>query len=54
MFPNGYPTEEEVSTPDLWDRFGAEYARVEGKEVPPSKLGMPSIKTVLREVGRTD
>ena len=45
-----YPTEEEVSSPDLWDRFCAEYDRVEGKS--NSKLGRPSKDTVMREVGR--
>ena len=54
LWPNGYPTEEEVSTPDLLERFGAEYDRVEGKANPPSKLGIPSPATVLREVGRKD
>jgi hypothetical protein len=54
LWPNGYPTEEEVSTPDLWKRFGIEYDRIEGKANPPSKLGMPSPATVLREVGRKD
>jgi hypothetical protein len=47
---DNYPTEEEVSTPDLWDRFCAEYDRAEGKST--SKLGRPSKDTVLRVVGR--
>ena len=51
IYPGGnYPTDEEVSTPDLWDRFCAEYDRIEGKS--SSKLGRPSKDTVLREVGR--
>jgi len=50
--PAKYPTEEEVATPDLLKRFGAEYDRVEGRADPPSTLGMPSRATVLREVGR--
>jgi hypothetical protein len=45
-----YPTEEEVSTPDLWLLFCDEYDR--GEEKSRSKLGRPSIETVLREVGR--
>ena len=54
LFSGEYPTEAEVSTPDLWIRFCAEYDRVEGKAKPPSKLGCPSIETLLREVGRKD
>ena len=50
IYPGGkYPAEEEVSTPDLWDRFCAEYDRVEKLN---SKLGRPSKDTVLRVVGR--
>jgi hypothetical protein len=49
-----YPSEAEVSTPDLYDRFGDEYQRVEGKENPPSKYGCPSLDTMLREVGRRE
>jgi hypothetical protein len=52
--PAKYPTEEEVSTPDLLERFGAEYDRVESQANPPSKLGIPSRATVLREVGRQE
>jgi hypothetical protein len=52
--PAKYPTEEEVSTPDLLKRFAEEYERVEGKAKLPSKLGMPSRPTVLREVGRQE
>ena len=52
IYPGGnYPTEEEVAKPDLCCLFCKEYDRVEGKS-PPSKLGMPSKETVLREVGR--
>jgi hypothetical protein len=54
MDPSKYPTEDEVSTPDLWKRFGEEYEKVEGKEKPPSKLGMPSRRTMMREVGRAE
>ena len=51
IYPDGnYPTDEEVSTPDLLYRFGAEYDRVEAKS--NSKFGRPSKDTVLREVGR--
>jgi len=52
--PAKYPTEEEVSTPDLLGRFGAEYDRVEGRANPPSKLNRPSRAVVLREVGRQE
>ena len=32
IYPGGdYPTEEEVSTPDLWCRFCEKYKRIEGK-----------------------
>jgi hypothetical protein len=46
------PTEEELSSNDLWDQFCNEYDRVEAKAKSPSKYGMPSRDTVLREVGR--
>ena len=45
---DNYPTEEEVSTPDLWILFCNEYEQMEGT----SKLGRPSKDTVLRVVGR--
>ena len=50
----GYPTRDEVSDADLYDRFAKEYEKVEGKANPRSRLGMPSLATVLREVGRKD
>lgn len=49
-----YPTIEEVSDVDVWDRFSKEYEKVEGKAKPPSKYGKPSPHTVLREMGRKD
>ena len=52
--PEGYPTRDEVSDADLYDRFAKEYEKVEGKANPRSRLGMPSLATVLREVGRKD
>jgi hypothetical protein len=58
MFPDGnYPSEEELSTPDLRDRFITAYADVEGKESqssPPSRYGIPSMSTMLREIGRKE
>jgi hypothetical protein len=54
LYPDGYPTEEEVPTVDLLASFEAEYDRIEGQQVPPSALGMPSDRTVLREVGRDE
>jgi hypothetical protein len=52
IFGEDYPTEEELSTPDLLKKFRAEYSRMEGGS--PSKPGRPSNETVLREVGRKD
>jgi hypothetical protein len=52
MYPERYPTEDEVSGVDLYDRFAEEYKKVEGKANPPSKWGMPSRRVVMREVGR--
>jgi hypothetical protein len=49
-----YPTIDEVSDVDVWDRFSEEYERVEGKAKPRSKYGKPSLHTVLREMGRKD
>ena len=54
LFPERYPTEEEVSNPDAWDRFCREYERVEDKSSKPSKLSRPSRETMLREMGRLD
>jgi hypothetical protein len=55
LFPGGgYPTEAEVSSLDLWDRFCTEYDRLEAQAEPPSKFSRPSKETVLREVGRKD
>jgi hypothetical protein len=52
MYSEGYPTRDEVSDVDLLDRFAKEYEKVEGKAYPPSRLKMPSLETILREVGR--
>ena len=54
VYPEGYPTRDQVSDVDLYDRFAKEYEKVEGKANPPSRLRMPSPDTVLREVGRKD
>jgi hypothetical protein len=54
LWPQEYPTREEVSNQDLFDRFAKEYEQVESKANLPSKHGMPSLETVLREVGRKD
>jgi hypothetical protein len=50
--PGGYPTRDEVSDVDLYDRFAKEYEKVEGKAKPASKLKMPSREVVMREAGR--
>jgi hypothetical protein len=54
VYPAGYPTRDQVSDVDLYDRFAKEYEKVEGKANPRSRLAMPSRATVLREVGRKD
>jgi hypothetical protein len=47
-----WPTREEVADVDLVARAEAEYQRVEGQEIPKSRLGPPSPDTYLRVVGR--
>jgi hypothetical protein len=54
IYPEEYPTEDEVSDADLYDRFAREYAEVEGKAKPPSRYNRPSLTTVMREVGRKE
>src|SRR5262245_40715154 len=42
IWPEGYPTRDQVPDVDLQDRFAKEYDKVEGKANPPSRLKMPS------------
>jgi hypothetical protein len=54
IWPKEYPTREEVSDADVWDRFSEAYKKIEAGANPPSKHGKPSLHTVLREMGRKD
>ena len=58
IFTDGnYPSEEELSTPDLRELFRLAYESVEGKKPKgptPSRYAIPSMSTMLRVVGRKD
>ena len=52
-YPDGYPSEEKVSTPDLLKQFANDYSTMlKSGELSPTKRGTPSDSTVLREAGR--
>jgi hypothetical protein len=55
MCPEGYPTEEQVSGVDWWERFTEKYEECkkdEAKAGRPSRHPRPSKSVVMREVGR--
>jgi hypothetical protein len=53
MYPEGYPTEDKVPSPDMWLGFQEEYAKYKREGVnSPSTHGIPSYDTMLREAGR--
>jgi hypothetical protein len=55
MCPQGYPTEEQESSVDLYERFTKEYEdykKDEAKAGRHSRHPMPSKSVVMREVGR--
>lgn len=53
IWPNGNPTQDELSHLDLWETFKSKYNQmIEAGQLKKSSLGMPSKTSVLREVGR--
>jgi hypothetical protein len=55
MCSQGYPTEEQESSVDLYERFGKEYEEYkkdEAKAGRHSRYPRPSMSVVMREVGR--
>jgi len=53
MFPDGYPTRDEVSDLELYDQFEKEWKKEKAKAPSSPKFKvMPSLDTVLRVVGR--
>jgi hypothetical protein len=53
MYPEGYPTEDEVSSPDMWRQFQIQYDKYKREVVKPlSTHGIPSQDTMLRAAGR--
>ena len=53
LYPDGYPTPEDVSNVDLLHAFSKGYKEmIEGGRLPKSKYSEPSPSSVLREVGR--
>jgi hypothetical protein len=52
IFPKGYPDEDEMAWPDVWNAFCQEYPRYADKH--PSKLKCPSQSTVRRVMGRAE
>jgi hypothetical protein len=52
LYPEGCPSQEEMSNADLLDAFADQYPRFKATEKPASRYGKPSDNTVLRAVGR--
>jgi hypothetical protein len=52
LYPEGWPTTEEISNLDLLAQFRAKLACVEAEMVPRPRPPEPSDDTVLRAVGR--